>query len=87
MASGEPTTIADARQLASTITMPTDRSMPEVSTTIVCAIATMASSTPLLAAVVATLAFSPAGWFEAYTANITTNPAAASSVARCSRSQ
>ncbi len=39
--------------------MPTDRSMPEVSTTSVCAIATIASSTPLLAAVVATLALRP----------------------------
>ena len=41
--------------------MPTDRSMPEVSTTSVCAIATIASSTPLLAAVVATLALRPSG--------------------------
>ena len=35
--------------------MPTDRSMPAVSTTSVCAIATSASSTPLLAAVLTTL--------------------------------
>jgi hypothetical protein len=62
VAPGEPTTIAEARQLASTITMPTERSMPEVSTTSVWAMATIASSTPLLAAVVATLAFRPTGW-------------------------
>ena len=45
--------------------MPTDRSMPDVSTTSVCAMATIASSTPLLAAVVATLALRPAGWLAA----------------------
>ena len=46
-----PTTIHDARQLVSTNTAPTERSMPAVITTKVCAIATSASSTPLLAAV------------------------------------
>ena len=46
----------DARQLVSTKIMPTDRSRPPVSTGIVCAIATRASSTPLLAAVLMTLA-------------------------------
>ncbi len=43
--------------------MPTERSMPEVRTTRVCAIATNASSTPLLATVWITLAVNPAGWF------------------------
>ena len=62
---GVPTTMAEARQLASTITMPTDRSMPAVNTTSVCAMATIASSTPLLAAVVATFALRPAGWLAA----------------------
>ena len=62
---GEPTTIEEARQLASTITIPTERSMPDVSTTSVCAMATIASSTPLLAAVVATFALRPAGWLAA----------------------
>ena len=57
--------MVEARQLESTITIPTDRSMPAVSTTSVCAIATIARRTPLLAAVVATLALSPAGWFVA----------------------
>ena len=57
--------MVEARQLASTITIPTDRSMPDVSTTSVCAMATIASSTPLLAAVVATLALRPAGWLAA----------------------
>ena len=63
--SGEPTTIPDARQLASTMTAPTERSMPDVNTTSVCAIATIASNTPLFAAVVATLAPRPAGWLVA----------------------
>ena len=49
-----PTTIAEARQLVSTKIMPTERSSPRVSTGMVCAMATSASSTPLLAAVVAT---------------------------------
>src|SRR5689334_24073866 len=61
----DPTTMTDARQLASTITMPTDRSMPDVNTTSVWAIATIASSTPLFAAVVATLTVRPAGWLPA----------------------
>jgi hypothetical protein len=65
LANGEPTTMVEARQLASTITMPTDRSMPAVSTTSVWAMATIARSTPLLAAVVATLALRPAGWLAA----------------------
>ena len=56
-----PTTIHDARQLVKTNTMPTERSMPAVMTTKVCAIATSASSTPLLAAVCTTLALNPAG--------------------------
>ena len=60
--SGEPTTIAEARQLVSMKTMPTERSMPEVMTTSDCAIATKASRTPLLAAVCTTLALNPAGW-------------------------
>ena len=41
--------------------MPTERSMPAVMTTKVWAIATSASSTPLLAAVCTTLALKPAG--------------------------
>ena len=41
--------------------MPTERSMPEVMTTRVWAMATKASSTPLLEAVVTTLAVNPAG--------------------------
>ena len=44
--------------------MPTERSMPAVITTSVCAMATKASSTPLLEAVCTTLAVKPAGWFE-----------------------
>ena len=44
----------EARQLVSMKIMPTDRSMPAVSTTSVCAMATKASSTPLLAAVCTT---------------------------------
>ena len=44
--------------------MPTERSMPAVITTSVCAMATKASSTPLLAAVCTTLAVKPAGWFD-----------------------
>ena len=44
--------------------MPTERSMPAVMTTSVCAIATKASSTPLFDAVCTTLAVRPAGWFE-----------------------
>ena len=62
---GEPITIQEARQLVRTNTMPTERSMPAVSTTKVCAIATRASSTPLLAAVCTTLAVKPAGWLPA----------------------
>ncbi len=42
---------SEARQLVRMKIMPTERSMPAVSTTKVCAIATKASSTPLLAAV------------------------------------
>jgi len=42
--------------------MPTERSMPAVSTTMVWAMATSASSTPLLAAVCTTLEVKPAGW-------------------------
>ena len=41
--------------------MPTDRSMPPVSTGSVCAIATSASSTPLFDAVLMTLELSPTG--------------------------
>ncbi len=59
---GVPTTSQEARQLVRMKIMPTDRSMPAVMTTSVCAIATKASSTPLLAAVCTTLAVSPAGW-------------------------
>ena len=62
--SGEPTTIHEARQLVSMKIMPTDRSMPAVITTSVCAMATKASSTPLLAAVCTTLAVKPAGWLD-----------------------
>ena len=40
--------------------MPIERSMPEVKTTKVCAIAISASSTPLFAAVVTTFALKPA---------------------------
>ena len=57
---GVPKTRVEARQLASTKTMPTDRSSPAVSTGSVWAMATNASSTPLLAAVVATFAVNPA---------------------------
>ena len=60
-----PTTIAEARQLLMTNTAPTDRSIPAVMTAQVCAIATRASRTPLLAAVCTTLALKPAGWFDA----------------------
>ena len=55
VSNGEPRTIHDARQLVSVKVMPTERSMPAVITTSVCAIATKASSTPLLAAVCTTL--------------------------------
>ena len=55
-----PTTIAEARQFASTKTEPTERSSPRVSTGMVCAMATSASSTALLAAVVATAGVRPA---------------------------
>ena len=54
-------TIAEARQLVRVKTMPTERSMPAVMTTSDCAMATKASSTPLLAAVCTTLALKPAG--------------------------
>src|SRR6516225_10918499 len=57
-----PITIHEARQLVKTNTMPTERSMPPVITTKVCAIAASASNTPLLAAVCTTLALKPAGW-------------------------
>src|SRR4029078_8273624 len=80
VAAGEPTTIVDARQFASTITMPTDRSMPDVSTTTVSAIATIASSTPLFAAVVATFALRPAGWFAAEGGKLAENAAHATRV-------
>ena len=59
-----PTTSQEARQLVSMKIMPTERSMPAVITTSVCAMATKASSTPLLEAVCTTLAVKPAGWFE-----------------------
>ena len=62
VSAGVPTTSQDARQLVRMKIMPTDRSMPAVSTTSVCAIATKASSTPLLEAVCTTLAVKPAGW-------------------------
>ena len=58
---GEPTTIHDATQLVRTKIMPTERSMPAVSTTSVCAMATKASSTPLFDAVCTTLVVKPAG--------------------------
>ena len=48
-------------QLVITKTMPTDRSSPAVSTGSVWAIATKASSTPLLDAVSATVTVRPAG--------------------------
>ena len=60
VSSGLPWTIAEAMQLVITNIMPTDRSRPPVSTGRVCAIATSASSTPLLAAVSATGTVSPA---------------------------
>ena len=44
--------------------MPTERSMPAVITTSACAMATKASSTPLLEAVCTTFAVKPAGWFD-----------------------
>ena len=56
---GEPTTMAEARQLARMNTVPTDRSMPAVSTAKPWATATSASSTPLLAAVCTMLALRP----------------------------
>jgi len=59
--SGEPITSAEARQLVSVKIMPTERSMPAVMTTKDCAMATKASSTPLLAAVSTTLTLKPAG--------------------------
>ena len=71
--SGVPTTRCEARQLASTNTMPTDRSMPEVNTGKVCAIATIASSTPLLAAVVNTGTVQPIECLAMYSAKMTTN--------------
>jgi len=58
-----PMTSQEARQLVSVKIMPTERSMPAVITTSVCAMATKASSTPLLEAVCTTLAVNPAGWF------------------------
>ena len=58
---GEPTRIHEARQLVSTTTMPTERSMPAVSTTIVCAMATSASSTLLFDEVLTTFDVKPAG--------------------------
>ena len=58
----EPVTMYEPTQLVRMKIMPTDRSMPAVSTTNVCAIATRARSTPLLAAVCTTLAVKPAGW-------------------------
>ena len=61
---GVPTTIQDARQLVRMKIMPTERSMPAVMTTSVCAIAMKASRTPLFEAVCTTLAVKPAGWFE-----------------------
>ena len=64
VSSAVPTTSHEARQLVRMKIMPTDRSMPAVMTTSVCAMATKASSTPLLAAVCTTLAVKPAGWLE-----------------------
>ena len=66
VSSGEPTTIHEARQLVRVKVMPTERSMPAVMTTSVCAIATKASSTPLLAAVCTTLDRGEAGrrWLD-----------------------
>src|SRR5450830_319400 len=82
---GLPTTRCEARQLASTNTMPTDKSIPAVKTGSVCAIATMASSTPLLAAVVITRTVQPVWYFAMKIAKITTNMAAAAKAPRCSR--
>jgi len=48
--------------LVNTTTIPTERSMPAVSTTIVCAIATSARRTPLFDEVLTTLEVNPAGW-------------------------
>ena len=56
-----PTTIHEARQLVRMKIMPTERSMPAVMMTRACAMATKASSMPLLAAVCTTLAVKPAG--------------------------
>jgi hypothetical protein len=57
--------------------MPTDKSIPAVSTGSVCAIATTANSTPLLAAVVITGTDQPVWYLAIYSAKITTNIAAA----------
>ena len=51
--------MVEARQLASTKIMPTERSSPPVSTGSVCAMATRASSAPLLAAVLTISALRP----------------------------
>ena len=51
---GDPFTIEAARQFVRVKVMPTERSIPAVSTTKVCAIATNARSTALLAAVLTT---------------------------------
>jgi hypothetical protein len=51
VSAGVPTTSQEARQLVRMNIIPTDRSMPAVMTTSVCAIATKASRTPLLEAV------------------------------------
>ena len=56
--------IQEARQLVRVKIMPTERSMPAVITTSAWAMATKASSTPLLEAVCTTLALNPAGWFD-----------------------
>ena len=59
--SAEPDSSVEARQLASTTIAPTERSMPPVSTTKVCAMAISASSTPLFAAVTSTSTETPRG--------------------------
>jgi hypothetical protein len=56
---GGPCRRAEAMQLVRTKIMPTERSRPEVRTGKVCAMATSASSTPLLATAVTRPIFSP----------------------------
>src|SRR5262245_10226269 len=87
ISSGVPVITVDATQLVITNTLPTDRSRPAVRTGRVWAIATSASSTPLLAAVLMMSALNPAGCWVANTANIAANSTAASIGPRCDDSQ